>query len=191
MRVAPVGLRQYDNPSRLVATVRASSIPTHVHPLAIQGATWQAIAVAHALIDADAETQIRALQNATEQFRGLNWDTEPYEKALNAMTKGLEDNTSPLVVSKITGVGVAAHEAVPAAIYCELLNRDSYKRTLEEAIYLGGDTDTIACMAGAISGARHGASAIPSEWLDIVREPEFTPARIEQLAGELYTKTVE
>lgn len=37
-----------------------------------------------------------------------------------------------------------------------------YRRTVQYAITLGGDTDTIACMAGAIAGAYLGVEAINS-----------------------------
>jgi len=34
------------------------------------------------------------------------------------------------------------------------------------AVSLGGDTDTIASMAGAIAGACYGIECVPAEWSD-------------------------
>ena len=45
----------------------------------------------------------------------------------------------------------------------------------------GGDTDTNAAVAGAVLGARYGASAIPRRWLDCIPQR----ARIERLAEGL------
>jgi len=61
------------------------------------------------------------------------------------------------------GNGTEALRSVPAALYCFLRQTRSYKDTVIYAISLGGDTDTIAAMAGAISGAYIGVEAMSSE----------------------------
>jgi len=38
---------------------------------------------------------------------------------------------------------------------------------------LGGDTDTIACMTGAIAGAFLGIDKIPKNWIQTVEENDF------------------
>ena len=50
---------------------------------------------------------------------------------------------------------------------------------------LGGDTDTVAAMTGAIAGARHGASSIPGSWLEALEEGERGRSYVEQLAVRL------
>jgi ADP-ribosyl-[dinitrogen reductase] hydrolase len=40
----------------------------------------------------------------------------------------------------------------------------SFAEAVIRAIDLGGDTDTVACVAGAIAGARFGVQAIPARW---------------------------
>jgi poly(ADP-ribose) glycohydrolase ARH3 len=62
------------------------------------------------------------------------------------------------------GNGISAIEAVPFAIWCFLSNPESFVETSLCAITGGGDTDTIASMACAISGARLGESSIPEIW---------------------------
>ena len=49
------------------------------------------------------------------------------------------------------GNGIEATESVVTAIACFVLAPDSYRDVIGSAIYLGGDTDTIAAMAGALS----------------------------------------
>ncbi len=46
---------------------------------------------------------------------------------------------------------------------CLLPLPDDYWETICTAIAVGGDVDTTAAMAGAISGAYNGAAAVPSE----------------------------
>lgn len=43
---------------------------------------------------------------------------------------------------------------------------DDPAETVRHAIRAGGDTETIAAMAGALAGARHGAAAFPRSWID-------------------------
>jgi poly(ADP-ribose) glycohydrolase ARH3 len=89
-------------------------------------------------------------------------------------------------MAQLLGNGIKAQEAVPMALYCFLANPGSFERAVESAIFLGGDTDTIASMTGAISGAALGASQIPERWLRRVTETVHTPDKVRQIAFELY-----
>ncbi len=62
------------------------------------------------------------------------------------------------------GHGIAALEAVPAAIFAFLNCPDAFADAVIGAVSLGGDTDTIAAMTGSIAGARLGERAIPAIW---------------------------
>lgn len=59
------------------------------------------------------------------------------------------------------GNGIEALQAVPAALYCFLSRRESFPEAVRAAVLLGGDTDTIAAMTGALAGASLGRRAIP------------------------------
>ena len=41
---------------------------------------------------------------------------------------------------------------------------DHLRLALDAAVRGGGDTDTVAAIAGGLLGAAHGASAVPAEW---------------------------
>jgi ADP-ribosylglycohydrolase len=45
-----------------------------------------------------------------------------------------------------------------------------FEEGLRYVVGLGGDTDTNAAVAGALLGALHGVTAIPSAWLDALAE---------------------
>ena len=53
------------------------------------------------------------------------------------------------------------------------------KVTLDELVAIGGDTDTIASIAGQVAGARGGAGALPPRLLSLVPEREM----IEDIGG--------
>ena len=62
-------------------------------------------------------------------------------------------------------VGVAIQNA-----FYELLNGDSFAQSIINIVSRGGDTDTNACIGGALLGAYYGQSAMPSEWIKVVKE---------------------
>ena len=73
---------------------------------------------------------------------------------------------------------VSCQESVPEAICC-FLDSNSYEETIRKAILLRGDTDTQACMAGAIAGAFWGVpddivaeamDRLPADLLNILEE---------------------
>jgi ADP-ribosyl-[dinitrogen reductase] hydrolase len=49
-----------------------------------------------------------------------------------------------------------------------LRTTDSFEKAVIAAIDLGGDTDTVACVTGALAGAFYGVDAIPTRWASMV-----------------------
>ena len=191
MRVGPVGLYFHNDLKSIEETARISSLTTHSHMLAIQGATLQATAVAlatRAANDLDLVQFPKVLELTLSHFEERGQDTAVYKKALKTISEGLSVRFAPSKVAHILGTGIKAQEAVPMAIYCFLANHDSYEKAVEGAVFLGGDTDTIASMTGAISGAFLGASRIPQKWLNRVREETYNPRRVSQIAHDLFEK---
>ena len=56
------------------------------------------------------------------------------------------------------------------SLYAFLRTPDDYWETICTAIWVGGDTDTMAAIAGAISGARGGVAALPAELLPFLTD---------------------
>ena len=79
------------------------------------------------------------------------------------------------------GNGIEAFNSVPTAIYSFLSQPHSFAQAILYAISLGGDTDTIGAMTGAISGAYLGFESIPSRWKDKLENRPY----IEELANKL------
>jgi poly(ADP-ribose) glycohydrolase ARH3 len=63
------------------------------------------------------------------------------------------------------GLSLKAIESVPAAIGAFVLT-NSFREAVVLAVNLGGDTDTIGAMAGAVAGAYYGFDQIPQEWIE-------------------------
>lgn len=59
-------------------------------------------------------------------------------------------------------------DTLGAALWCAL-HTDSYRECVLAAVNLGDDTDTTACVAGALAGAIYGIDDIPKEWISDLR----------------------
>ncbi|KPV63830.1 MAG: ADP-ribosylglycohydrolase [Candidatus Bathyarchaeota archaeon BA2] len=178
MRVAPVGLFYHDDLEQLRAVVYGQSQITHSHELGKEGALLQAYAVALATnanppFELDSSAFLKKLKGFTRN--------EVYKQKLERAWELLGE-TNRLRVVRELGNGVEAHNSVPTAIYSFLRNPNSFEACVLYAISLGGDTDTIGAMTGAISGAYHGVEAIPERWKSKLEGREY----IEKLAGKLW-----
>ena len=67
-----------------------------------------------------------------------------------------------------------------AALWC-LLNTDSYRECVLQAVNLGFDTDTTAAIAGGLAGLYYGYDDIPDEWLKKIARREW----IEELCDKM------
>jgi len=89
-------------------------------------------------------------------------------------------------VMETLGNGIEAHLSVPAAVYAFTAHYDSFSEAVRFAIHLGGDTDTIAAMTGAIAGALHGASGIPPNWREAMEDSDLGRDYVLTLADRLF-----
>ncbi|WP_406266360.1 ADP-ribosylglycohydrolase family protein [Streptomyces sp. NBC_00191] len=87
-------------------------------------------------------------------------------------------------------------EELPIALGMLMVGGGDYRRTVLGAVNYGRDCDSIASMAGAIAGALHGESAVPSDWAKTVAEASridlHAPAReLAAVAREIFTRDRE
>lgn len=191
MRTAPIGLRFYNDFEKLFKTAYLASITTHSHPLAIQGAVLQSVAIAMA-IRSDGEFDFKRLCSFFElALDKLGGEDELYKRKFAYIQLGLKEKRPVNQMVNKLGNSIQAYESFPMALYCVLRNLGSFCDAVKDAIFIGGDTDTIACMAGALAGALYGEDSIPKSWLSKVKEEKYTPEKIKNLARTLFEKTIE
>jgi ADP-ribosylglycohydrolase len=163
MRIAPVGIAFATG---LVDHVVEASRVTHNTSVALAGAAAVAAAVS-AGIDggsiADA-TDAAVAAGRLAAGRG-HWVAGADVAARIAWAVELVQDTTPdqaaEMIGTLVGTSLATQESVPAAFaVLGAIPGDPWRACLLAAS-LGGDTDTIAAMAGAIAGACHGQSAFP------------------------------
>jgi len=178
MRIAPIGVFYHDNPALLREIACKSSQITHAHNLGEEGAALQAFAIALATNLDPAKTfhwsdfltrLVSFVQNAV------------YREKLNMIEELIEQPDKGKVIMEL-GNGIEAFNSVPTAIYSFLSQPHSFAQAVLHAISLGGDTDTIGAMTGAISGAYLGFESIPVKWRDKLEDTHY----MEELAEKLW-----
>jgi poly(ADP-ribose) glycohydrolase ARH3 len=188
MRVAPIGLFFHDaNAAALRDAAERSASITHTHRLGKEGAVVQATAIATAVHRGADGTSPDPEDFLAELRERVGDGDEIYQKKLTDIAELLNTRPARHQVTQRLGNDVSAPLSVPAAIYAFLANNDSFEKAVLYAIRLGGDTDTITAMAGAIAGAFHGASAIPVRWLDALENGMKGRDYARRLADALFT----
>ena len=170
MRAAPVGLLFWNNPVKLKEVAYQSSLITHSHILGMEGASLQARAVALAV----AENPKKRLDFQYFISRLLDFTTQDvYRTKTKKFGSLLEHPSDGQAVVRELGHGIEAFNSVTTAIFSFLANPKNFESTIFYAISLGGDTDTIASMAGAISGAYLGIGEIPIGWQEKLENRDY------------------
>ena len=63
-------------------------------------------------------------------------------------------------------------DTLEAAVWC-LLTTDNYADCVLKAVNLGGDTDTVAAVAGGLAGITYGAKSIPEDWIAEIPKKDY------------------
>jgi ADP-ribosylglycohydrolase len=169
MRAAPIGLFFFDDPREMLQAAHDQSRITHQDRRCTAGAIAIAGAVALVLQNARCDSgpfvsQLAAwtrafdpvLAHALEQMP--EWIALPPDKVVTQLSRmGLPADYA----DEWQGISPFVTGSVLWSLYAFLRTPDDYWDTLCTAIAVGGDVDTTAAMAGAISGTRVGLEGIP------------------------------
>jgi ADP-ribosylglycohydrolase len=175
MRIAPVGVAVgVGDLDLLVDRVVEASLLTHNTSLALAGAAAVAAAVS-AGVDGATPTEAAAVAVRAADLASTrgNWVAgasvaRRLEWAVDAASS-ISTRDLPAFVADLVGTGLASQESVPAAFAIVAAYPDDPWKAVCTAASVGGDCDTIAAMAGAVSGAAHGTEGFPPDAVSTVR----------------------
>jgi ADP-ribosylglycohydrolase len=187
MRVSPVGLFFHHNLEALRKAAMDQANVTHTHPLGEWGAVMQASCIGLALLQ-DPKKSLKK-EDISIELREILWPGPvEYQKALNEMENifALGKKIEAKEVVRRLGNGIEAHRSVPSASYLAMAYSPDFQDAIRAAISLGGDTDTIAGMVGAIVGAHVGERGLPVEWIEQLEEGFRGRSFARELAGKLF-----
>lgn len=177
MRVAPAGLAHPGDLEAAIADAVVTCLPTHATNLAISGAAAVAGAVAIASAPGAAVVDVvRAARRAAARGEELGMEhgrdvAGPsvrirLDHALELAACAADFDDAVERIARGIGTGLHIAEAVPAAIAIFMAaDGDPFLAAVGGA-NAGDDTDTVACIAGAMAGALRGIEAVPQHLLN-------------------------
>lgn len=172
MRILPIALVERDLPTDdLVDHAQRASAVTHGHPLS-QASCALYVLIVRNLIDGSARAP--ALADARKALRASYSARPDAAVRLNALD-ALEAWTGRSGRGYVIDSLWSAWDAFAGA--------KSYRDTIERAVRYGHDTDTTACIAGGMAGARFGLGAIPTDWLGGMRGKPIVEPLLARLTG--------
>ncbi|MGW0332025.1 ADP-ribosylglycohydrolase family protein [Streptomyces sp. NPDC003011] len=188
MRVAPVGLVPGLSDEQRAGAAQLQAALTHGHPTALAASDLTAHAVRLLALGAEPAELVGLLRSyahenrahyherwlgdlwtrsqdpTPEHFMARGWDEclEVLDRLRDAL-RAPSPETDPCLA---TGAGWIAEEALATGLLCFLLFADEPVTALRRAACTSGDSDSIACLAGAFAGAHLGAEVWPAQWAD-------------------------
>lgn len=114
--------------------------------------------------------KIESYTNAIKEVNDFIRTQEFDQSEIHFFNRILDGSLPKLKEDSIGSSGYVLH-TLEASLWC-FLNANSYESTVLKAVNLGGDTDTTACVAGALAGLYHGLDEIPSKWRSAVARHE-------------------
>ena len=187
MRIAPVGIAVADRDALLERVVEVC-IPTHGTGVAVAGAAAVAAAVSAGIEGASAAEVVPEAVAAARRGAGRGrWvaaaDVGARIEWATGLVAGLAPAAALEVIATLVGTGLPTQESVPAAFAVLAVAAGDPWLTCRLAASVGGDTDTIAAMAGAIAGACAGTGGLPPSAMATVTE--VNDLHLDELAAAL------
>jgi ADP-ribosylglycohydrolase len=165
MRTGPVALAHLGDRDAVAGLAASVSSLTHPHLASVEACVLWSLAIERAVMTASGDeafdwrsTMMAGLDHVDATRRGL-WRTRIDEA----------HGRDPASYTRINGWVIGAFEAAYATITSTAVPVHSdagghLADALRLASRSGGDTDTVAAIAGSLLGARWGASAVPLSW---------------------------
>ena len=186
MRVTPVALIPGLSAEQRAGIAQLQAAMTHGHPTALAASdltahtTWL---LAHDCPIAELLPRLRAYAQESRHTYHADWLGDLYAKAgapdpaafiafgwdeclraLDTAATALRAEDSELDPSEVVGAGWVAEEALATALYCFLVVGGHARASVMRASHSSGDSDSIAALAGAFAGAKHGLLYWVPEW---------------------------
>lgn len=167
MRTLPCAFISPSTATNIIDRARRQSLPTHAH-LRSQLACALYSLMAWQMVEG--KGPVDALDYAQDTLEDALDPTEKTELGIV-----LDGRLDPSM-----GSGYVV-DSLWSAIRC-VLATDNYEDCVREAIALGNDTDTTACIAGGLAGIFYGEQAIPERWRQALKGRAIVEELLERLA---------
>ncbi len=187
MRAGIIGAYFHDDPIKRKEFVAASTLLTHTDPKALVGSLAVAAAAAWEVAQGNGDetrcdglmSELASLGDDDHQWRDL------VDQTRAALKRGRDVDEFAVELGLEKGVSGYVYHTVPVAIYACLKHHGAFADALRAVLSLGGDTDTVGAIVGAMAGASVGRSGIPQSWVRGIMDWPRTPALLEKVGDRL------
>lgn len=169
MRSAPIGLLYYQDEEEIKNKSIASAIVTHNNLFAV----WSCI-----VLNSFISYCLQGVNKKDFVKKFINIHQDCPEELIKVLTQDF--NSLDEMFIKNTGYSL---HTLNIALY-SFFTTENYVDCVTKSIFIGGDTDTQAAVAGALAGAYYGIDDIPQNWINILIRKDY----IEDLAVRLYNE---
>ena len=120
------------------------------------------------------------IANGINKSKEYYYNDSSFENQLHHFDRVFSINIQNLPRDDIKSGGYCI-SSLEASIWC-LLNNENYRDTILEAVNLGYDTDTTACIVGGLAGIYYGYDDIPVDWINQLVRLDY----IEELVNDFH-----
>ena len=172
IRAHPIGLFYNDNIEELKKAAYSQAILTHNNPEAIGGSIATAYGVAQNINTNNSdkfnkEAYMKKVSKLVKEF------SPTLSQELMRITYLPNTKESLGIIPKAGQKGYKSMGVVSSAFFCFINNPRDYLETISIACSTTGDSDSIAAIAGALSGAYNGTSVIPVNLINKLYNSEY------------------
>jgi len=162
MRTSPVALAYLDDEAALVQAARTISELTHFDPNAGDACVLWCTAIRHTVLTGEIDVRV-GLSHIVSERRRL-WEARLAEAEASPPSAFCDNNGWVVAALQAAWSAISTTPVPHEDPRSEVFRADHLRLALEAAVRGGGDTDTVAAIAGGLLGAAYGASAVPSQW---------------------------
>ncbi len=204
-RVIPLALFYHNNLDELArATVRVCKV-THVDPRSVEACLAINFLLSQIIHDRFSKSLLDQCRRFLQALKSEEWYRE---SVLNIDFTRLQSGSAETLATRYISDKIAVQSALQSiprlresdlgtADNCvqtmklavwTLFHSDTYEEAICTAIRLGGDTDTQACVTGALVGARDGLHKIPTVWMKDIHDRGRLIHLAEYLQGAAFAR---
>ena len=180
MRAGILGFIYRNDPDKLVRVSLLSGRITHSHPSAEAASIAGAYAVKLALDGVEPREMRSPLLEVTQGI------SQEFTRALKSSYNMAYSDVGDEDALRILGQGWYADETFALAYFCILRYPNDYKKAIQTAVNITGDSDSVGSVAGGILGARLGIEAIPVSWVEALKGKEILEEMVEPLLEKYF-----
>ena len=175
MRVLPLALWHTGTDAELVSDAHKQCLITHGNITNQVCCALYCLIARELLNSSDFDT---SLDRAVQKLRSIYADKPEYS---DEFLFRLQPDEPDIWIGKGGGYVVDTLRSAVMILKTAL----SYEEAVKQAIALGDDTDTTACITGGLAGVKFGYDNIPGRWLDVLRDKDKADKLVNKLIMDI------